>query len=218
MQQYFINEIIKNPTEIIVNNSELYRHLIKVLRMKTGEQCLLVDPEQNRVLATLVEANDNLKFEITTLKNDINTEFDCYPIVASSLSKKDKMEWIAQKSTELGAKKIIFFVSQFSIMKWDQKNLDKKIARLQEIVKNAAQQSHRKMIPEVVYLPTLNQLILETRDIDHKMVAYEEVAKAGEPNQMAKIFTNVKSSQSIICASAFLHALAFTMIVANLNL
>lgn len=199
MQQYFIDELITDTDEITIKSKELYRHLIKVLRMKIGDQCLLVDPNQHRVTATLINTDEILEFKIQEIINDINTEFECYPIVGSSLSKKDKMEWIAQKSTELGAKKIIFFASKFSIMKWDQKNIDKKISRLQEIVKNAAQQSHRKMVLEVVYMPNLGQLIEEMNSIDEKLVAYEEVAKAGEPNQLAKVFDRISSEKSLIC-------------------
>lgn len=200
MQQYFINEKINKNTDVIkIDDEELYRHLIKVLRMRVGDKCIFVDLNKQTFVATLLDSNESLNFKISFDSEIINTEFDFAPIIACSLSKKDKMEWIAQKSTEMGAKKIIFFTSQFSIMKWDNKIATKKIARLQEIVKNAAQQSHRKLVPEVKYYNSLKELIAECDDIDHKLVAYEEVAKKGEPSQLAQVFNTVKKEQSILC-------------------
>lgn len=200
MQQYFINENISiDSKNIKIQDKELYRHLIKVLRMDTGDQCILVDDNQQSFIATLLAIEDNtLEFEITADKKRVETEFNFSPIIACSLSKKDKIEWIVQKSTELGAQEIVFFSSKFSIMKWDEKVISKKVTRLQEIAKNAAQQSHRKMIPKVNYVHSLKELV-NKYDVEHKLVAYEEVAKTGEPFSIIKNFDLIKSNDKVIC-------------------
>lgn len=200
MQQYFINESIsENSNSIKIQDKELYRHLIKVLRMNIGENCLLVDNNQKSFVATLLDTNDNeLEFSLVSDDNRIETEFEFSPIIACSLSKKDKIEWIAQKSTELGAKEVVFFSSQFSIMKWNENAITKKLERLQEIVKNAAQQSHRKLIPKVNYVHSIKELV-NSYDVEHKLVAYEEVAKAGEPNSIVQNFDKIQPLQKVLC-------------------
>ncbi|GKQ42644.1 ribosomal RNA small subunit methyltransferase E [Companilactobacillus sp. RD055328] len=200
MQQYFINEIIPQSSDKIeILDNDLYKHLIKVLRMKIGDECLLVDTHQHRVKAVLRNYEESLEFDLKELTDDIDTEFPIIPIIACALSKKDKLEWIAQKSTEMGVKKIIFFDSRFSVMKWDEKSINKKLSRLQEIVKNAAQQSHRKLIPEVLYVKSLKELIKSYEDIDYKLVAYEEVAKKGQASQLSQVFDKLDNNQSIMC-------------------
>ena len=41
------------------------------------------------------------------------------------------------------------FIADRSIVKWDEKKADKKIERWQKIAKEAAEQSHDNIIPEV---------------------------------------------------------------------
>ena len=44
---------------------------------------------------------------------------------------------------------IIPFEAERSIVKWDEKKGDKKVERLRKIAKEAAEQCHRTVIPEV---------------------------------------------------------------------
>ena len=41
------------------------------------------------------------------------------------------------------------FTAARSVVKWDEKKADKKVERWQKIAKEAAEQSHRSMVPEV---------------------------------------------------------------------
>lgn len=200
MQQYFVEEVIdSNASIFILHDSQLQHHLIKVLRMHENEQCLLVDQAANTFLATLKSTDEEITFEISLKEDVIDVEFPVEPVIACSLSKKDKLEWIAQKSTELGAKRILFFNSKYSVKKWDSKIAAKKISRMQEIIKNAAQQSHRQMIPQVEYLESLSELIKKTAEYSVKLVAYEEVAKAGQPSNLVSAINQIETNQKVIC-------------------
>ena len=57
------------------------------------------------------------------------------------------------------------FKAERSIVKWDEKKGDKKVERLQKIAKEAAEQSHRTVIPEVHNPLSLKQLIAMSRKI-----------------------------------------------------
>ena len=197
MEQYFVNQIIEND-KYTIEDPDTVRHVVKVMRHKIGDAINLVDPSQKLYSATISEIDpDNKSFETTvSLINKASSELPVDVTVACSLSKKDKIEWITQKSTELGAKTIIFFDSKYSIMNWKKNVVEKKLARLQEIAKNAAQQSKRRVIPEVIYVDKLKDLV------DHKaianIVAYEESAKSGEISLLAQTLN--KQPKSILCA------------------
>ena len=51
------------------------------------------------------------------------------------------------------------FIAARSVVKWDDKKASKKIERLQKIAKEAAEQSHRSVLPTVQEPMTVAQLI-----------------------------------------------------------
>ena len=76
-------------------------------------------------------------------KLDTETELPSEIILFQGLPKGDKMEWIVQKSVELGAHKIVPFSAKRSVVKLDEKKAVKKQERWQLIAKGAAEQSGR---------------------------------------------------------------------------
>ena len=196
MEQYFVKKTIDND-RFIIDDSETYKHVAKVLRHKVGDVIYLVDAQENLFAATI----ENIDLDAQTITTKVekstkpSTEMPVGVTVACSLSKKDKVEWITQKSTELGAKRIIFFNSKYSIMNWKKNVVEKKVTRLQEIAKNAAQQSKRRIIPEVIYVDKLSDL-LQYKD-EANLVAYEESAKQGEISLLAQTLN--QQPKSILC-------------------
>ncbi|WP_334351545.1 RsmE family RNA methyltransferase [Companilactobacillus sp. HBUAS56257] len=197
MEQYFVKEKIDSD-EFKITDTENYQHIIKVLRHKIGDKIFLVDNTQSLFAATIKEVDsDNKAFLVETKKQTLKTtELPLNVTIACSLSKKDKVEWITQKATELGATRIVFFNSKYAIMHWKSNVVEKKLSRLQEIAKNAAQQSKRRVIPEVSYLNKLTDLV----DIKAatNLVAYEESAKQGEISLLAQTLN--ENPESILCA------------------
>ena len=87
--------------------------------------------------------------------------------VCQCLAKGDKMETVTQKSVELGAWEIWPVESSRCVVRLDGKSAGKKTARLQKIAREAAMQSGRGAIPQVLEPAPLKQ-------------ALETAAKEGE--------------------------------------
>ena len=66
-----------------------------------------------------------------------------------AIPKLDKLEYIIQKSVELGVSRIVPVLTRRCISRPDQKDFAKKLPRLQKIAQEAAKQSGRGIIPEV---------------------------------------------------------------------
>jgi 16S rRNA (uracil1498-N3)-methyltransferase len=94
--------------------------------------------------------------------------------VAQGLPKGEKLEWILQKGTELGAVSFSPFSSSRTIVKLDQTKAKKKRDRWSKIVKEAAEQSHRGTIPTVSYPVSWKTLIEEIPKYDVAVIAYEK--------------------------------------------
>ncbi|VEU75285.1 RsmE family RNA methyltransferase [Mycoplasmopsis maculosa] len=105
-------------------------------------------------------------------KENINHEFNNEVILAAPIIKIKRYEWILQKATELGVTKIIPLNSKYvdqSLIKYDIKNKD---SRFKEIIKNAAEQSFRNIIPEYTDVKDFKNVILENKN-KKIYVAYE---------------------------------------------
>lgn len=73
------------------------------------------------------------------------------------LLKGDKMDWVVQKSVELGTAEIVFFTAERSIVKWTD-NVGRKLARMEKIAKEATQQCGRDLVPAVRGVLTLEEV------------------------------------------------------------
>ena len=102
-----------------------------------------------------------------------------------------------QKSTELGADKIIFFEAARSISHWQGNKQKRKIERLQKIAESAAEQSHRNKIPLVEYCKSLDDLISDY-PATKRVVAWEESAKQGETSALAHQFNGLQAGDSML--------------------
>ena len=84
------------------------------------------------------------------------------------------MEYIIQKNTELGIKKIVPCILSRCVVKLDgQKAAEKKRERWQKIAESAAKQSGRGIVPEIAMPMTLDSAIDELRGYDIVFVPYE---------------------------------------------
>ena len=141
MQQYFVDQTL-NENEVIALEEGILYHLIKVLRKDSSYTFRLCDSKGDIYHAHLIDK----KCAQVTEKLDEFNELDCDITCILSLIKSDKFELCIQKLVELGVNRIVPYEAKRSIMKIKD---DKKLARLQKIAREAAEQSHRNKIPEV---------------------------------------------------------------------
>ena len=125
-------------------------------------------------------------------------EMPVHVTIACGLPKGDKLDLIVQKGTELGMKGIIPFKAERSVVKWDDKRGAKKIERLRKIAKEAAEQCHRTVIPEVENPLTIRQLLQLVNTFDVLLFADEEDAKSDEPHRIADRLKNVYLEQKVL--------------------
>ena len=105
-------------------------------------------------------------------KLDEDSELKNHVTLYYCLSKGDKNDLVIQKATELGVKRIVLVSSKRCVVKYDNKNVDKKLERFKKIAKEASEQSHRLLIPDIegpLDLKKLDKVIQEK----NLLVAYE---------------------------------------------
>lgn len=195
MQRYFIETAIEGARIC----GEDARHIARVMRMKEGEEIVVV--AQNTAHICQITAFDGDDVLVQATGSTIpSPELPINVTVACGLPKGDKLELITQKATELGMFALLPFEAERSIVKWDAKKGAKKQERLQKIAKEAAEQSHRTHIPEIFEPVSFKQLVQLLGNFDAVFIADEEDAKAEKRTRFAEKLKNVydKKSKSML--------------------
>lgn len=153
--RFFISPEQVSGQSITISGEDVH-HIVKVLRMKTGDELLLCDGKGAEYTVKIAQVN----------KSDIATEVKArskreirYPLITlgQGLPKSDKMDWIVQKATELGVANIVPLLTERTIVK--VRDEGKRVARWQRIAREAAMQSNRPDIPQVGHLVSFPEFI-----------------------------------------------------------
>lgn len=149
MPKFFV-EPSKISDDIITVDTEDVNHITRVLRMKPGDKVTVCDSAGYDYTAEIFEINKSsvLCKIINKIRSD--TEPRLNVILFQGIPKGSKMEYIIQKTTELGISKIIPVCMHRCVSKIEnKKDGDKKRDRWQKIAESAAKQSGRGIIPEI---------------------------------------------------------------------
>lgn len=142
--RFFVKQDLDNKKEEITISDHGIAHQVKnVLRLKKGDPIILLDgngTEFHGKLRIITNRELNIsKEKIKFLHKKGKTKIH----LLVSLIKKDKFEWVLQKTTELGVSRITPIVSD----RTEKLNLN--MDRADKIVREASEQSERADIPFV---------------------------------------------------------------------
>ena len=174
MHRFFIEvEDIISEDVIELCNADTHAHLVKVLRVKVGEQIEMVATNAlfigsvSQILekSVLVHVEEKKPHE-----NESKIEVDIFQCIP----KGQKLELILQKNVELGVHAFYLVDSKRCIVDFKAKDIPKKLERYQKIVKEAAKQSKRDVIPEVHGVMTLKHVASKVKSYDLFLVLYEK--------------------------------------------
>lgn len=197
MQQYFLPTLRDKMNHTISITGDDARHISRVMRMKPNDRIVCVTKDGFSALCEIVRLTaQSVQCRILEWI-EFHSELPVTVVLANGLPKGDKLEMIVQKGTELGAAKFIPFNAARSVVKWDEKKIQKKIERWNKIAKEAAEQSHRNKIPEVLKPFSFQEMIACARKADVKIVAYEESAKSGEAKRLYQALNSLKTGETL---------------------
>ena len=170
MPRFFVDSVEGDIVEI---NGEDARHIALSLRMKNGEHLVLCDGKGREADAVIrVAYPESVVLDILERK-DSAAEPETEVILYQALPKFDKLEYIVQKSVELGVSKIVPVLTSRCISRPDEKTMKKKLERLRKIADEAAKQSGRGRLPEVGELMTYKNAVLEMAKAETPIFFFE---------------------------------------------
>ena len=174
MPKFFVktNQIEENKIKII---GEDVKHINQVLRAKIGEELTICNLDTTLNYITTI-SQITPEYVMCDIQDCVKSfvESNVQVTIFQGLPKADKMEYIIQKNTELGAKQIVPVEMVRCVVKLDSKKEGKKIERWQKIAESAAKQSGRDLIPTVEMPIDINNLCEKIKEFDAVILAYEE--------------------------------------------
>jgi len=153
-------------------NEEDSRHALRVLRLEEGEEIELVCAPE-RYMARIEDTEDDI-VSVRVMEKLRSTEAGVQVTLYQGLPKADKMELIAQKTTELGVYAIQPVAMERCVVKLEGKDAGKKIERWQKIAREAVKQCARVAVPEVCEPKKLTALKDELKALDLLIVPWED--------------------------------------------
>ncbi len=173
------------------------KHISRVMRMKIGDEIICSDGENTTVRCEIIDLSDHVVAKVIELISS-ETELPVKVTIAQALPKADKLEYVVQKGTELGATAFIPFAATRSVVKWDEKKANRKVDRLRKIAKEAAEQSWREKIPEILNVHSFSELKETFSNYHAVIVASEEAAKQKETSKFRATLSTIKDGDSLL--------------------
>ncbi len=179
-------------TDQIEFKGKCAHQIARVLRLKEGDECIALDNLGNEVAGRLEQVSPE-----TCLARVIEKRRADEPrvrlLMLLCLTQREKFEWMLQKCTEIGAAGFLPVISQRSLVQGKTETLAK-YERWQMILKEAAEQSGRGMIPQLLPPANLKEAVMNTRDEyalrlipweDEKQTGIKTMLREGNPAQVA---------------------------------
>jgi len=120
-------------------------HLRDVRRLRAGSEIVLFDGTGAECVARLERARRDLVVLDVMEKRTVSRELNCRITLAVAPPKRDKMDMIVRKCSELGAFRIVPTISEFTVLKPGEHRVE----RWRRIAIEASKQSGRNVVTEV---------------------------------------------------------------------
>lgn len=174
MPRFFVQPDQIKEDKIEITGQDV-RHIRDVLRLDCNDpieicngqgidfDCMIDQINQESIIAKVLSQRDS--------KSEPKTKV----ILFQSLIKGDKIEWVIQKSIEIGVAEIMPMQTSYCVSKMDQsKKSDAKVSRWNKIASSAAKQSGRGIIPKVARPITFAKALELCQKMDLGLIAYEK--------------------------------------------
>lgn len=135
------------PPDRLRVQGERYHHLAHVLRVQPGQGVEVFDGAGRAFAATVAKIDES---SVELVLGESRQELPQRRItVVQGLPKGEKLEWIIEKATELGAAAILPVSTARAVVRLDPDRAAKRVARWKRIAEEAARQCGRADVPEV---------------------------------------------------------------------
>ena len=162
------------PHAVVVTElpEEETAHALRVLRLKVGDEIMLMDGEGCYYRAEVTLAHKRCEFRITERLPQVRQWMPHFHLAIAPTKMMERMEWMTEKAVEVGVDEMTFLNCQFS------ERTTVKLPRIERIMISAVKQSHKawktQMNEVTPFSKFIQQPIAGRKYIAH---CYEEIPR-----------------------------------------
>jgi 16S rRNA (uracil1498-N3)-methyltransferase len=173
--------------------SEQAHQICHVLRLRPGDAIIVLDDSGAEYDVTLTTVGLPGTRGRVTAQRPARGEPETKITLFQSLLTRKKFEWVLQKGTEVGVSRFVPVVTRRSIARAEPLE-EKKLVRWENILTEAAEQSHRGRIPQLGRPVTYKEAVLSLVEFDVSLVA----APCREPASLKNAVRSCRRTASSI--------------------
>ena len=157
MPRFYVDFAL-SPDGVVELPDNVVRHL-NVLRVKNTEEIVLFNGN-GKSYPALPEVLEKRRASVRILREEAtDNESPLNITLVQAVSAAERMDFTLQKSVELGVAEIRPVISERCVVRLSGERAEKRVARWQEIVVSACEQSGRSIVPKVLPLTTYAQAL-----------------------------------------------------------
>ena len=167
---YFIFEGVLECGRRFELGKQEARHLLKSRRLRAGERFLIQDQKGQRYDAVLERCSHNHTTFIPEFPVSVPAPSILQIEILQALTKEKAINWILQKSTELGANRLDFFCATYSPNSFHNLQHRNQLTRWNRIVLEASKQCGRQFPPEIFWHENLETALKTIKECKNSWI------------------------------------------------
>lgn len=193
MPRFFVSkESIYDGAAVITGDDA--GHISRSLRMRVGEELMLCDGEGTDYVCVIDGiSSSEVRLRVTTSLPS-RSEPPYRAVVFQALARGDKTDTVVQRAVEYGAVRIVPFSSDRCNVKLSREDGVKKSVRWQRIAEEAAKQSMRGVVPEVLPPVSFDEMLQLAGDCgiavfcwEHAVTPLRDVIEGKRPESISVV-------------------------------
>jgi 16S rRNA (uracil1498-N3)-methyltransferase len=142
-------EVALAPHSRLTLEGTAANHITKVLRLRAGAALTLFDGRGGEYAAHITELRRDTVLVETGEHRDVERESPLAITLLQGISRGERMDWVVQKATELGVKRLVPVATERTVVRLDERQAANRVRHWRAIAIAACEQCGRNRVPEV---------------------------------------------------------------------
>ncbi|MBN3037807.1 MAG: 16S rRNA (uracil(1498)-N(3))-methyltransferase [Candidatus Omnitrophica bacterium] len=193
MSRFFVPQKSIRGSVALITGAEAH-HVLDVMRLKKGDEIQFFDGTGKVYFGHIVDVHPKqLKVEIENVwKQTVSSRIEV--TLVQSLPRKNKIEYIIEKCTELGIQTIIPTQTARTVVRLDKQKISARLMRWRKIAQEAAKQCGRTELPKVDGLLPWVEILSLVQRYDLKLLP----CLSGDTRRLKDVLRNNQKAEKIV--------------------
>jgi len=148
LTRVYVDAPVAAGKRVVVEGSAA-NHIARVLRLRSGDSLTVFDGSGGEFGARIEEFRKEAVVVAVEEHRPLDRESPLPLTLVQGISRGERMDWIIQKATELGASRIVPVFTKRSVVRLDEKQAERKLQHWRAIAVAACEQCGRNRIPDL---------------------------------------------------------------------